>query len=95
MAGTWKDFALPEDFTPAEDGSLVRFLAQNSKSAVRIDMGNLRRLDTMLVELMLAAHATWAKAGLEFEVTRVSAANEEVFMHLGIRADLLERSMAA
>ena len=95
MAEVWKDFALPENFTPAEDGSLVAFLAQNSEAAVRIDLGALRRLDTQVVELLLTASANWARRGRKFQVSRVSATNEEVFMHLGIKADLLERSVAA
>ena len=95
MFGTGTEFALPEDFTPAEDGSLVGFLAENLTNAVRVDVGNLRRLDTMLVELLLSAAATWARRGLRFEVTRVSAASEEVLQHLGITADLLDRRLAA
>ena len=95
MAGTWKDFALPDDFAPAEDGSLLSFLAAHHMSAVRIDAGNLRKLNTMLVELLLSAAKTWRKRGLAFEVTRLSAANEEVFLHLGITAGFLERRLAA
>jgi anti-anti-sigma regulatory factor len=91
----WKDFAVPEEFTPAGDGSLVAFLAENAASAVRIDVGALRRVDTMLVELLLCGAASWAKRGRKFQVTGVSAAHEEVFLHLGITVDLLERSVAA
>ena len=95
MAVGWKDFEVSHEFTPAEDGSLVAFLAENVTSAVRIDVGALRRVDTVLVELLLCGAVNWAKRGLKFQVTGVSEAHEEVFVHLGIRADLLERSVAA
>ncbi len=91
MAGTWKDFALQEDFMPAEDGGVQSFLKENSGFSVRIDAGNLRRVDTMLVELLLSAAATWRKRGLGFQLTRVSDANERVLAHLGITPNLLER----
>lgn len=95
MAVGWKDFEVPQEFTPAEDGSLVAFLAENVVSAVCIDVGALRRVDTMLVELLLCGAASWAARGLKFQVTGVTGAHEEVFLHLGITADLLERSVAA
>jgi anti-anti-sigma regulatory factor len=94
MAGTWKDFALPQNFMPAHDSSLQDFLTDNQKFAVRIDAGKLRRVDTMLVELLLCAAQSWRTSGLEFQVTKMSAVNEEVFMHLGITSDLLTRSVA-
>lgn len=95
MAGSEKQFAVPKEFTPAEDGSLVVFLTENAACAIRVDLGDLRRLDTMLVELLLSAAATWAKRGLRFRVAGVSTAHEEVFMHLGIKANLLERGITA
>jgi anti-anti-sigma regulatory factor len=95
MAGTWKNFALQEDFTTAEDGEVRRFLLENRGFSVRIDTGNLRRIDTMLVELLLAAAASWRKRGLDFQLTRVSDANERVLAHLGITPNLLEREHLA
>jgi ABC-type transporter Mla MlaB component len=95
MAGIWKDFALQEDFMPAQDSGIQSFLKENSGFSVRIDAGNLRRVDTMLVELLLSAAASWRKRGLGFQLTRVSEANERVLVHLGITPNLLERGHLA
>jgi anti-anti-sigma regulatory factor len=95
MAATLKTFALTENFLPSQDGTLQKFLNENSKMAVRVDTGKLRRMDTMLVELLLCAAASWRKNGLKFQVTNLSAENEGVFMKLGITSDLVERSVAA
>jgi hypothetical protein len=94
MAGTWKDFALQEDSVNAEDGKVHDFLMENKDFSVRIDAGNLRRIDTMLLELLLSAASEWRKCGLGFRMTGVSQDNEDVLVRLGITPDLLERSVA-
>lgn len=94
MAGTWKDFALQENSVNAEDGKVHDFLMENKDFSVRIDAGNLRRIDTMLVELLLTAANEWRKCGLGFKMTRVSQDNEDVLVRLGITPDHLERSVA-
>lgn len=93
MAGTWKDFALQEDSVNAEDGKVHDFLMENKDFPVRIDAGNLRRIDTMLVELLLTAATEWRKCGLGFRMTRLSPDNEDVLIRLGISPDHLERSV--
>lgn len=95
MAGTWRDFALQEDFVLAEDGGFQNFLKENSGFSVRIDAGNLRRVDTLLVELLLSAATAWHKRGLGFQLTRVSDAHEQTLEHLGITSNLLERGQLA
>ncbi len=95
MTDTWKTFGLPENFNPAEDDSLQNFLSESTKFPVRIDAAKLRRLDTMVVELLLCAARSWQGRKLNFEVIHVSAEIEEVFVRLGITADLLARSVLA
>jgi anti-anti-sigma regulatory factor len=95
MAGTWKDFVLQEGCLTVEDGGVLRFLTNNKGCSVRLDAGQLRRVDTILIEMMLSAAAAWRSRGLGFQITQVSDANEQVFIHLGIPSNLLERSHLA
>ncbi|MGB8813512.1 MAG: STAS domain-containing protein [Paracoccaceae bacterium] len=95
MTDTWKSFVLTENFRPAEDARLQNFLSENAKFGVRISAAKLRRVDTMLVELLLCAATSWRGRGLGFEVTDVSEANEVVFQQLGITSGLLMRRVAA
>lgn len=95
MTDTWKSLVLSENFRAAEDGSLHEFLLGNEGSAVRIDAGPLRRLDTVLIELLLCAAATWARAGRPFEVINLSGTNAEVMTTLGLTANNLNWRVAA
>ena len=87
MTDTWKSFVLPENFKAAEDGSLRDFLRMNAGAAVRIDVGGLRRLDTVLIELLLCAAQDWRKAGKGFEVANLTGVNAEVVATLGLTPD--------
>ena len=95
MTETSKSFVLPEGFKPAEDGSLLDFLLAHDGAAVRINAGNLRRLDTVLIELLLCAAQTWRDAGLNFSVTHLTSAQEDILMSLGLTADHLTWRVAA
>ncbi|EEW24188.1 STAS domain-containing protein [Rhodobacter ferrooxidans] len=95
MADNWKNFVLSENFRPADDGRLKLFLLENPRSAVRISAANLRRLDTMLLELLLVAARSWRMQGLAFEVTEVPQPIEDAFVRLGTTPDLLVRRVVA
>lgn len=89
MTDSWKSFALPEVYHPADDVSLQAFLRENSNSAIRVDATRLRRLDTMLIELLLSAARAWRQKGLGFELVQLSRLNEETCLGLGLRSDHL------
>ncbi len=89
MTDTWKCFVLPENYRPTEDGSLQEFLRANAGSAVRINAGKLRKLDPILIELLLCAAQAWRANRLPFEVMDLSHPNEDVFLCLGIKSDHL------
>lgn len=95
MAESWKHFVLTENFRPADDGRLKLFLLENAGCAVRIGAGNLRRLDAMLLELLLAAARVWRMRGQKFEVTEVSLPIEDAFLRMGALPELLVRRVAA
>lgn len=89
MTDTSKSFVLPENFRPTDDGSLQEFLRANAGFAVRIDAGKLRKLDSILIELLLCAAKAWRAKHLSFEVRDLSRANEEILMYLGLKSDHL------
>lgn len=95
MTDTWKIFTLPEAYRPAEDHSLQAFLRDNASFPVRVDAAQLRRLDTMLIELLLSAARAWRTRGLAFEVTQLSRLNEETCLTLGLRSEHLIWRVAA
>jgi hypothetical protein len=95
MTDTWKSFVLPENFKTAEDRSLQDFLRENAGFAVRIDAGKLRRLETLLVELLLCASATWLEAGKSFEVVNLASVNGDVMTVLGVNSNHLNWRVAA
>ena len=95
MTDAWKIFVLPESFKPAEDSNLQDFLRANATSAVRVDAGKLRRLDTTLIELLLCAAKAWRGAAVPFEVANLSHDNEAVIQSLGLTSDHLNRRAAA
>lgn len=84
MTDKWKSFVLPDNFKPAEHGGLLEFLHSHAASAVRVDAGNLRRLDSVLIELLLCAAKTWRDADLPFEVANLSRSNADVVATLGL-----------
>lgn len=88
MPDTSKCFVLPGNFKPADNGELQDFLFANEEFAVRIDAGQLRRPDTLLVEHLLVAARAWRDHGLSFEVTNLTKAIEEVFLTLGLKDHL-------
>ena len=89
MTDSWKTYALPEVYRPAEQNGLQAFLRDNARSAVRIDASRLRRLDSILVELLLCASRAWREKGLAFELVQLNRPNEEVCITLGLRSDHL------
>lgn len=72
LGKTWQSFALDSNCTPLDDRGLRQFLIDNQHSAVTLDLAQLRKLDTGLVEMLLSAAASWAKRDLSFQVSGLS-----------------------
>jgi anti-anti-sigma regulatory factor len=95
MTDTWKIFPLPDSYAPAPGDDLQQFLRDNATSPIRIDASQLRRLDTMSVEVLLSAARSWREKGLGFELVQLSRPNEEVCLTLGLRSEHLIWRVAA
>lgn len=95
MTQDWQDFVLHPDFNAATDRGLRDFLLAHRASPVRVDLTDLRRLPTDLVELLLTAAVSWQARGIGFVLSGVSAAAEQRLTGLGVTPELLQRGIKA
>ena len=93
MGKTWKTFDLTETFSPIEDVSLQEFLKANAIFNVRVQFGALRRLDPMMIELLLCAAKAAQANGLAFELGNVPAEIDRVLTRLGVSEEILVRKV--
>lgn len=92
---TFLTFDLPERVPVTGDNALVPFLRQNPDQPLRLSAARLRRLETPLVQVLLAAAADWRRRGVPFVLAEVSAAQADVLRLLGVTADHLAVERAA
>ncbi|MFA8386201.1 MAG: STAS domain-containing protein [Pelagibaca sp.] len=82
-------YDLPE--TPDQDDllHLQAFLADNIGSAVVISAAQVRRADTLLLQLLLAAQSDWQQRKLSFTLVDLPEAVAGVLPLLGLRPDMI------
>ena len=90
LSDAWQVFVLQTESETAVGMGLFDFLKQNTQSAVRVDAGLVRRLDTRILELLIVAARTWAKADLPFEVRGLGESPLRWLDRLGISTDILQ-----
>lgn len=90
MSDTWQVFVLHNERETTLETGLLDFLKQNTRSAVRIEAGTLRRLDVRQLELLIVAAGTWAAAGLKFDVQGLGEAALRWLDRLAISPDTLQ-----
>ena len=95
MPASLKSFELPEGYRPALGDSLQDFLKMNGDAPVAISLAALRRVDTLVVQLLLIAAQDWRRRGLSLRVTGVRSDFEESLQQLGVTMDLLDREVTA
>lgn len=83
MAST-VEFELPERISVARDPEFLAFLAQHASAPVDVSAVRLQRLDTPLLQCLLAAAADWRARGLALRLTGVSADLASVLHLLGV-----------
>lgn len=88
------EFDLPERVSVTGDNALIPFLRQNPDTAVRISAGRLRRLDTPLVQVLLAAAADRRRRGLDFVVSGLSEGHVDQLAALGVTQAVLPMERA-
>ena len=87
-------FNLPDRYSFDEDTTLRVFLQENSDRKVMISAQNLRRIDSLLVQYLIAAARRWAGRGLSFQVIHLRAELARSIALLGVTSDLLAWSAA-
>ncbi|MCB6176784.1 STAS domain-containing protein [Rhodobacter sp. Har01] len=88
------DFDLPERVSVAGDNALVPFLRQHPDAPLRIHANRLRRLDTPLVQTLLAAAADRRRRGIDFVLTGLSSAQADQLAALGVTTAVLPMELA-
>ena len=89
MSNDWKVYHLPARASPADLHALRDFLRSCSDEPITVSALRLRRLDTLTLQLLIAAAKSWTARGLRFEVTDISAEIGKVMGLLGVQPKML------
>ena len=82
-------YHVPDQYSFDDDTTLRAFLADNLTTNVEISASNLRRIDSLFVQYMIAAAQSWAARGLTFEVTGLQTDVAQAMKLLGVRPEIL------
>jgi hypothetical protein len=82
-------YHVPERYSFEEDTTLRAFLADNLAANVEISASNLRRIDSLFVQYLIAVAQFWAAKGLKFEVTGLQTELALAMKLLGVRPEIL------
>ncbi len=88
------DFELAERVSVTGENALVPFLRANPDVALRLSTRRLRRMDTPLVQLLLAAAADRRRRGVGFTLCDVSPAQADLLASLGVTETVLPMERA-
>ena len=88
------EFDLPGRISVAGENALVPFLRQNPDAPLRISATRLRRLDTPLVQTLLAAAADRRRRGTGVVLAGLSAAQADQLTALGVTTATLPMELA-
>ena len=96
MSVDWKTYSLSARAAFGPGHGLIDFLKAHRTQPVRLDAAALDRVDTLLVQMLVAAGRDWAGRGLGFEVTGVGARLAADLAQIGLTgAHLTWRGAAA
>ena len=95
MPDSLKCFDLSNGFRIGQGDPLQQFLKENSGMAVVINLSALRRIDTLVLQLLLVAARDWARRGLGFTLVGLTQDVDEALLQMGAREDLLKRGVTA
>jgi anti-anti-sigma regulatory factor len=88
------DFDLAERVSVTGDNALVPFLRDNPDLPLRLSARRLRRMDTPLVQLLLAVAADRRRRGVPFALCDLSPAQADLLASLGITDAVLPMERA-
>ncbi|MFZ1470244.1 MAG: hypothetical protein WAT09_14875 [Paracoccaceae bacterium] len=83
------EYVLPERLCAVEDRTLLPFLTSHRDMPVDICARQLRRLETPVLQILLAAAADRRARGVPFRLTGVSRAQAAQLAGLGVTAAML------
>lgn len=89
MPQTRTVFKLPERYSFDEDTTLRVFLTENAEANIEISAPNLRRIDSLFIQYLIAAAQSWAAKGLSLEVTGLRTELAKSMELLGVRPEIL------
>lgn len=88
------EFTLPERISVTGENALLPFLHAH-RDAVEVSAARLRRLDTPLVQVLLAAAADRRTRGIPFRLTGLAPEQAAQLAALGVTAAMLDTRGAA
>lgn len=88
------EFKLPERLSGAEENGLLPFLRDNPDAPLDVSAVRLRRIDTPLVQVLLAAAADRRARGVALRLTGLSADQAEQIRALGVTEAMLTLQVA-
>jgi|LauGreSuBDMM15SN_2_FD.fasta_scaffold155128_2 anti-anti-sigma regulatory factor len=94
MPQTRTTFILPDRYSFDEDTTLRVFLTENAEANIEIAAPNLRRIDSLFIQYLIAAAQSWAAKGLQLEVTGLRTELAQSMELLGVRPEILTWSAA-
>ncbi len=83
------EFELPERLSVVEGNAFLPFLRDNPDAALTVSAARLRRVDTLLVQCLLAAAADRRARGVAFRVTGLTADRADQLRALGVTDEML------
>ena len=89
MSVDWKTYVLPERVDSIADSGMHAFLLAHPHAPVRLSAAGLRKLDTRLIEYLLAVARDWAARGVGFVLCDLAPPQAKVLTLLGITPALL------
>lgn len=89
------EFTLPERISVTAENALLPFLNAHPDAAVEVSATALRRMDTPLLQVLLAAAADRRARGIPFRLTGIGAEQMAQLAALGVTGALLEIRGAA
>jgi len=90
-----KSHTISDKFSFDEDTALKVFLRENIDLPVEICAQNLRKVDSLLLQYLIAASQKWRGKGLSFSLTNLSPEVGNALNLLGIHDEILSWEVAA
>jgi len=88
-------YIFPDKFAFDEDISLKVFLRENTDSSIDLNAQNLRKIDSLLVQYLIAAAKAWQAKNLNLHLSQVPPALGDDLVRLGVEPQTLNWKVAA